>query len=288
MPRNNLPNAFWCFEASTKPSQREDISDRLAELTSSPVIESEILKKKRVKFTVYFPKRREAEKLLSAWHLKVPGTISARIFKLSDWKTRWKRDIKARKVTPRLWIIPSWDKARLKPGEKAIYLDPGLAFGTGLHPTTRFVLRLIDRHSSRIGSFIDVGTGSGILAIAARRLGARRVRAFDFDSEAVRVSKENFKRNRVSGIQIEQASLEKFRSQEKFDFVAANIETDILLNNKNRLLSLLKPEGFLALTGIGTPKRQKVLEAYRSRRLKLVSQFKTKDWSGFCLQHTRG
>ncbi len=184
-----------------------------------------------------------------------PGTagISTRRLAREDWAESWKRHFKAIELGPRLLVKPGWIRRRPRPGQAVVVLDPGLSFGTGRHPTTAFCLRALVkfRKPGRTQSCLDIGTGSGILAIAAAKLGFSPVVALDIDAEAVRVARENARRNRVR-IELRQRDITKLprRSRAKYDFICANLISDLLLAEMKRIAARLRPGGALALAGI--------------------------------------
>ncbi len=181
------------------------------------------------------------------------GKITVRRVARQDWKESWKRHFKAIEISPRLLVKPGWIGRRPRPGQAVVVLDPGLSFGTGNHPTTAFCLHALAsfRKPGHRQSLLDIGTGSGILAIAAAKLGYRPVRAFDFDAEAVRVARQNARRNRVN-IEIARRDITKLprRSRVKHDFICANLISNLLLTELPRILARLRPGGALAVAGI--------------------------------------
>jgi len=183
-----------------------------------------------------------------------PGTgrLSITRVRKKDWAESWKRHFKPFTVGPQLLVKPSWSQRKARPGQCTIVIDPGLSFGTGQHPTTRFCLEQLAaaRIPSARQTFLDVGTGSGILAIAAAKLGYCPVRAFDFDPAAVRVAKENARKNRVT-LHLTRGDVTKLaRSVSKYDVVCANLTADLLESCAAKIASLVKPSGRLVLAGI--------------------------------------
>ncbi len=280
-----LPKAYLCFEVSVALDTKELAYAILDHLTGMPISETQIPKKNKVKLTLYFSKNKNLQQIKNNFKKQFRQKCSIKIFLLDDWKDKWKRDFHARKVTSQLWICPSWEKVKIKSNEKVIYLEPGVAFGTGLHPTTKFVLKMIDKFHSQIGSLADLGTGTGILSIGANALGIKKIVAIDNDLQAIYAARDNFKKNKCKNIKLKKVALEKFKTKQKFDFVAANIETKILLKSKTKLMSLLQQGGHLALTGIGAKSRDEVLRHYKSKKLHLVDQFKSREWAGFCFKN---
>jgi ribosomal protein L11 methyltransferase len=175
-----------------------------------------------------------------------------------DWVRLTHSQFDPIRVSARLWIVPSWH-AMPDPAATNIILDPGLAFGTGTHPTTRLCLDWLDRHMSPGCSVIDYGCGSGILAIAAAKLGAARVRGVDIDAQAVLSSRYNAERNNV----IAEFSNADEAPPEPADVVLANILSNPLKVLMPLLASLTVPGGRLVLSGILTPQAADVADAYR-------------------------
>lgn len=140
-----------------------------------------------------------------------------------SWRDAWKKHFGLQRIGESLVIRPSWVDYRLRDGDVVIEIDPGMAFGTGQHPTTAMCLRLLEEFVSDGSAVLDLGCGSGILAIAAARLGATRILAVDTDPQAVSATRENVAANNVSGrIEVREGSLEP-RAGERFDIVVANI-----------------------------------------------------------------
>lgn len=171
-----------------------------------------------------------------------------------DWAESWKRHFRPLDVSPRLLIRPSWSRRKARRGQRVLVLDPGLSFGTGQHPTTGFCLAQIDAvAASQPGfSLLDVGTGSGILALAAARLGAGRVDAFDFDPVSVRVAEENARRNRLAErVNLRRGDVAKLALRGPgYDVVCANLTADLLEAHLGRMVARLRPQGVLVLAGI--------------------------------------
>jgi ribosomal protein L11 methyltransferase len=167
-----------------------------------------------------------------------------------DWGENWKRFFKPVQVTSRFVVKPPWSKIRLKRGQISIDITPGMAFGTGTHATTILCIQALEERLQKRGlSVLDVGTGSGILSIIAAKLGAREVWGVDIDGVAVENARENVEKNHVSDIvKIRKGSIGNL--QNKFDVVVANIDLKSLRRVRRPLLSHLKNQGFLILSGI--------------------------------------
>ncbi|MFN3407917.1 MAG: 50S ribosomal protein L11 methyltransferase [Limisphaerales bacterium] len=212
-----------------------------------------------------------------------PATLEVRPVKRENWAESWKRHFKPLSIGGKLLLKPSWSCHRAKPGQKVIVLDPGLSFGTGHHATTSFCLREVVRFCERGGgSFLDMGTGSGILAIAAAKLGASPVEAFDHDPESVRVAHENARRNHVADkLRLTQADLTKQPQKPKrtYDLVCANLISNLLLQERHKIIARVAPGGTLVLAGILKTEFSKVQSAFEPAGLKLVRRRDEKEWS---------
>ncbi len=210
-----------------------------------------------------------------------PGIVSASGVKREDWAESWKRHFKAIEISPRLLVKPGWVRRRPRKGQAVVVLDPGLSFGTGNHPTTEFCLRALAdfRRAEARQSFFDAGTGSGILAIAAAKLGYAPVRAIDFDAEAVRIAQENARRNRAR-IHLNRGDVTRLpvRSREKYDFICANLISNLLIAERRKLIARLAPQGELAVAGILKDEFAEVRRAFEKEKLRLVRSRVQGEW----------
>lgn len=214
-----------------------------------------------------------------------PGSlkISARKVKPEDWSESWKRHFKPIEIGDKLLIKPSWSRRKPQKGAAVVILDPGLSFGTGQHPTTSFCLEELAsaRAKATPQSFLDIGTGTGVLAIAAEKLGYEPVTGFDFDPVAVRVAKENGDVNRCGIAQFKEQDLLKLavQTKEKHDVICANLIYDILLEGQKRIVNRLKNSGVLILAGILTTQFPQILQSYESIGMKLIRKKELGEWT---------
>lgn len=211
-----------------------------------------------------------------------PARIRFRRLAAENWAESWKRHFKPIEVSPALLIKPSWSRRRPRRGQVVVTLDPGLSFGTGQHPTTAFCLRQLvaGRHSEQSLSFLDIGTGSGILAIAAAKLGYGPVHGFDADPEAIGVARRNAKSNRVSGlVHFETRDLACWPARgRRYDVIGANLTDDLLLACSGRILSRLPAQGRLVLAGILGRRFETVRRHYTTAGLRLVASERVGEW----------
>jgi len=199
-----------------------------------------------------------------------------------DWAESWKKHFHPIEIGSMLLIKPSWSKKRPKKDQATIILDPGLSFGTGQHPTTEFCLRELVRRRKpgTEQAFLDIGTGSGILAIAAARLGYAAVEAFDFDPEAIRVASANARRNRVlNKIQFSEQDVTKLpRAGSKYSVICANLISSLLIDAHDCILTKLREDGIIVLAGILRSEFEEVQSAYEEAGLDLIKCGVQKEW----------
>ena len=225
---------------------------------------------------------------LQAFGLRQIGDLSARVVYEEDWANAWKAHFPVLRVGRRLVIRPTWRRHRREPDDVILALDPGMAFGTGLHPTTRLCLAalesLADRGVLESGGpdggparVLDVGSGSGILAIAAAKLGAREVLAVDVDPIAVDASAANARRNRlVRVIRSREGSAPS--GEGPFDVVLANLIASLLITLADGLLEDLRPGGTLLASGIFENREADVVAAFEARGLVIGQRWAEGDW----------
>jgi len=212
-----------------------------------------------------------------------PARVSIVKLPSENWANSWKRHFPPLEIGKALLIKPSWSKRKPQTGQALVVLDPGLSFGTGQHPTTSFCLREIVRvaKTEKPRSILDMGTGSGILAIAATKLGYAPIHAFDFDPQCVRVARSNARVNRVEKkIRITQADLTKLphRSARQYDIVCANLLADLLIAERNQILARVKPGGVLVAAGILQREFVKVQQAYEVAGIRLTASRTENEW----------
>jgi ribosomal protein L11 methyltransferase len=199
-----------------------------------------------------------------------------------DWSTSWKVNFKPLRVGHRLLIVPSWEEVQARPDDIVLHLDPGMAFGTGGHETTRLCLELLEQIMDDMPlllspSVLDLGTGSGILAMAAVQLGAGRVLAVDIDPQAVEVARENLAANDLAE-QVECSTTPLESMTESFDVILANILAEELVRLAPFLAARLTPGGSLVLSGILAEKEELVRTGFTPQPLTFLATLRAGEW----------
>jgi len=197
-----------------------------------------------------------------------------------DWTEEWKKGYETRKVGRRLVIVPSWKDYSPKKGEVAVTMDPGMAFGTGLHPTTRLCLIALEKYLKTGEEVLDVGTGSGILSIAAVKLGAGHVTAFDIEPEAVEIAKQNAIQNGVSDrVTLHTGTLKDLGATiPPADLILVNILAYTIIRLLPELKSKLRPGGRLVTSGILFEYCGDVETAMKEQGFEIIESLQEEDW----------
>ncbi len=194
-----------------------------------------------------------------------------------DWAENWKKYYKPMRVGKRLVIKPSWEEYAELPGDLLIHLDPGMAFGTGTHETTRLCLEMIESHYQG-GAALDIGTGSGILAIALARLGSGPVLAVDIDPVAVKAATDNIALNELSHTVKTVAGNLLDQAKGKYAFITANILADVIIRLSEPLRSLMAPGARFLASGIIRDRAEDVLAVYEGAGYRLAERREMGEW----------
>ncbi len=202
-----------------------------------------------------------------------------------DWLTRWKREWRPARLTKKLDVVPVWCRKSYIPhkGRDYILMDTLLSFGTGLHETTRIISQFIEDEKGRFKTFMDIGTGTGILTIVAVKNGATKTLAIDIGDLSVEAAKNNMVVNGVKAL-IKKADIKIFRHAGRYDFVAANLITHDLIDNAPQILKYVKDGGYLAVSGISLDNLTKLRRVFNQLPLKFLKLAKGKQWSGLLFQ----
>ncbi|MDA8403362.1 MAG: 50S ribosomal protein L11 methyltransferase [Desulfobacteraceae bacterium] len=206
-------------------------------------------------------------------------TIGYRDLDEQDWAESWKQYFYTEKITDRIVINPSWRNYAPAPGEIVLEIDPGMAFGTGTHPTTRMCIRLIEKWMKPGDTFLDVGTGSGILMLAAAKLGAETMTGIDNDAVAVAVASQNLQKNNIhpDSYDIRTGNLAGGVSGQ-FSLVAANILSEVIMTLIDDLPPVLAKNGIFICSGIIQPKQAMIENKLTSQGFEIIEVLNIEEW----------
>ena len=204
--------------------------------------------------------------------------VGVRLADDSEWKDQWKQYFRPQHITEDLVICPSWETYSPAAGEKVIEIDPGMAFGTGTHATTRMCIELIEKYLHPEQSFMDIGCGSGILSIAAGLCGCRKIAGFDIDPDAVRVAKENVRKNGMESFTvISQGDVTKGVDWTA-DVIAANLMAEIIISICGSIPACLNENGIFISSGIIAEKKEMVVMALQQAGFEIMEIREDDDW----------
>ena len=213
--------------------------------------------------------------------------LRTRIIPNENWGEAWKANFKPLRISPGIIVKPPWEEYISESAKVVLEIDPGMAFGTGHHPSTRMCLQALERlipGFPQPPSILDVGTGSGVLAIAAQKLGAQRVLALDIDPVAIESALKNAAANQIVGnLEFRLGSLKGLRRV--FDIVVANLLPQEILQMAPSLAKRISPRGYLIISGILGRQKQEIASAFFERGLKLRQETASKSWA--CLVLSR-
>ena len=259
----------------------------------------EVLHGDQVTLKAYLPKPEEGEedsgwgRRLESLRARLAGIwgeeegrerLSLHEVREEDWAEAWKRFYRPIRVSDHLIVVPAWEEYEPDPGELVIELDPGMAFGTGHHPTTFHCLKALVQRVKPGDLIIDIGTGSGVLAIAAAKLGASRVLAIDVDPLAVKIAEENIRKNQVEDrIQLVTGDLlvatPGVGGASEYDLIVANLIADTIKRLAPQAFERIKPGGYLIGAGIIRDRLDEVLSVLKENGFLVEEINETGEWS---------
>lgn len=275
----------------------DDSADYLGRVGKYGEVFPEVKQMDTVKITAYYPEhvdidaveKEVAQRLSALSDFGVnAGDIHYDTQELAeqDWAENWKKYYEPTRISHDLTIVPSWTDYEAKTGEKIIRLDPGMAFGTGTHPTTKMSLFALEQVLRGGETVLDVGTGSGVLSIASSLLGAKSIYAYDLDEVAVRVAQENIDLNAgIENIHVATGNLLQGVDIQA-DVIVANILADILINMTEDAYRLVKDEGYLIMSGIISEKWEMVRESAEKAGFFLETHMIQGEWNACVFKKT--
>ena len=212
--------------------------------------------------------------------LGIEAKITLEGLKEEDWANAWRAYYKPLHIGDKLVVVPAWQKYDAADGEITVKMDPGMAFGTGTHETTRLCAAMVEKHMPKGARVLDIGTGSGILSLFALKLGAASANAYDIDPVAVRVAKDNALTNEVENFYCDVSDLlaNVDLSHGQYDFAMANIVADILIRMSENVADYLKSSAKIVCSGIIEGRTDDVTEAMLSHGFSLVDEDCENDW----------
>ena len=216
---------------------------------------------------------------------ELPGTLENSSMANRNWQDVWKDYFHVERVSRRIVIKPSHEDYTPQPDDCLIEIDPGMSFGTGQHATTRSCLQFLDKLADILPvqerSFLDLGCGSGILSIAAAKLGFSPVNAFDIDPDSVEIAGENIAANGAADlVQVSVGNVEKLHLARQYTVTAANILAKVLIPNAKNIASTVIPGGYLLLAGILTEQFDDVSTIYSRLGFKELERLTDDEWTG--------
>lgn len=240
--------------------------------------------------SVFFEQKQHADLLKEKLSALALSQVTLDVIKheQDEWLNAWKRDWKPFALTPRIDVVPSWlADEYTSTKEHVIYLDTVSAFGTGLHETTQFMSELIEEYAASCTSFFDIGTGTGILCAVAKIVGAQEIWACDIDEHCIDVAKQNLDRNGMTFDWIEAHDISEFTDQKQFDFVAANLVTQDLVDHGQKIVSFVKEGGYLAVSGISRERLDWLKKEFEQFPLDDLKTVEGKKWSAVLYKKRR-
>ncbi len=213
-------------------------------------------------------------------------TIDFYDYEEEDYQNSWKKYFYTQKISERFVVKPTWRDYEPLEDELVIEIDPGRAFGTGTHPTTSLCIKLMEENIKEGNTVIDVGTGSGILMVAAEKLGAGRIIGTDIDATAVEVAMENLELNKVDTEKAKAyaGDLVSVVKEEKFDVVVANILADVLLILLKDISRVVKKDGLVIFSGIIEDKLEEMKKAVENVGLEILEIKADKEWRAILMK----
>ncbi|WP_085523319.1 50S ribosomal protein L11 methyltransferase [Tuberibacillus sp. Marseille-P3662] len=215
-----------------------------------------------------------------------PNEITLTEVREEDWATAWKKYYKPVKITDRITITPTWETYEAESQDDLIIeLDPGMAFGTGTHPTTVLCIQALEKYLQPRDKMLDVGTGSGVLSIAAAKLGSDDILAVDLDDVAVKSAKQNIKGNKADDVVTVKQNNLVDHIKGPYDFIVGNLLADIVIRMSEGVASIIKPGGIMVTSGIIQNKKDQVIQALRHQQFTVIETMEQEDWVALVVKY---
>ncbi|MCR5523859.1 MAG: 50S ribosomal protein L11 methyltransferase [Clostridia bacterium] len=266
-----------------------NLEEEAMEISGIDLIDEDLLAKDRTKgfVHIYISPEENPDEAISFLKERysaesIEFEIVKKICKNADWENNWKKYFKPMPVGKRLLIHPVWEEKYEADGRAVIHLEPGLAFGSGTHDTTRLCLEAIEKYAYPGKKMLDVGCGSGILSVSALLLGADSAFGVDVDALAVKTAAEN---GRINGFDEPEYKVVKGSLTDnvtgKYDIIAANIVADIVIKLCGDVLDYLNDDGVFIISGIILPRENDVVEAVVNNGMKVIERHESNGWLCF-------
>ena len=293
------------FAITTPPEFAEGLSNFLTELGTQGVFQEELETSaltdtpeppSKIVLNAFIPSKASDQSLIASLTTYInslselfPGLerpqLATEIIVDPDWEEQWKKYFKPLRVTRSIVIKPTWERYQATSRDTVIDIDPGMAFGTGQHPSTWMCLEameeiLLKDRSFREWRVLDVGTGTGILGIAAAKLGAKSVMCVDIDPQAVEIAHQNVAVNRV-GDRVVIINSDVVKIKGTFELIVANLTADALVKIKSHLVKMMEPGGYLILSGIIEQNRKDIEKAFLKDKLTTHRAITDKEWLSY-------
>lgn len=271
-----------------------DIEELAPQIAHVDLIEEELLQRDRehAVIHIYIPVSENPLEAISFIRRQmeqeqIPYQLEDNEISEEDWADNWKKYYFPTKVGEKLVVCPSWESYETKPGEIKLVLDPGMAFGTGTHDTTQLCMQLLETYCTKESTLLDVGTGSGILAVSALLLGAKEAVGVDIDEVAVRVAKENALQNGVdTRVRFHAGDLTE-KVSGRFSIVTANIVADVIIRLLPSLEDFLEPDAVFIASGIIDAREQDVAAALDSAGYRICAKKEAGGWVALAAKRKR-
>ena len=293
------------FAINTPPEFAEGLSNFLTELGTQGVFQEELdisaftdtpEPPSKIVLNAFIPSKASDQSLIASLTTYINSLsdlfpdlerpqLATEIIVDPDWEEQWKKYFKPLRVTRSIVIKPTWERYQATSRDTVIDIDPGMAFGTGQHPSTWMCLEameeiLLKDRSFREWRVLDVGTGTGILGIAAAKLGAKSVMCVDIDPQAVEIAHQNVAVNRV-GDRVVIINSDVVKIKGTFELIVANLTADALVKIKSHLVKMMEPGGYLILSGIIEQNRKDIEKAFLKDKLTTHRAITDKEWLSY-------